>query len=673
MATTARISLPPAPCFSRDFGSAAVPTTQQDEKKKDNSICQEQQQDVPLLPTSGGGCASEAGSQYPRFKTSMCFFHKKGRCMNGDNCRFAHGLSELKRHQSNFLKTIVSKTSTIGSLTSIPPPPFLPRPPSCPPPPPSYASESSAPLLSRPYKIPSAVIQHKDDVLGVGEKDACQQSQGVAAARCMLPLIPSHHDYNNAQVLRLPPFVETNNSSSSMFAAAAGGGFILSGLTTTALPVVGPSVSQHAGDINYTTNAVLSANGAVGCSSSCPMFVVDGSGISSSSTPLELFYYPNTTATTETTSCSCCDGSGGVVGMGSSGSMLSSAAVGYPQHNINFGEESLDCCGDVLCSREVMTARTELVVASESSRVVSPVSGLSYNDNTSGGMCGQQLLTPSVQILHAGGGVTATAAASGMAYGIGNDVDYMHSSSSSMCGREGVCAGSVTQEYGKSEDYDQQQYQYCYDSSTTMKLGATTGVMIQQPSAQFVKGGVGNLPHGWVDRTLAKWSAEEDEFKAGDEWYCLTKREEQAEEEGQTHSMRRTYHSCASSDTDCSDDCCVGEYTCPITMTENRSCGDDVVWRPQVAPRKSQSSPVDPSVVRRTLLSLISDKVEETAPFRCGYYPKIAQRHRAAAEKKATEFNYHAALVCLNQASTTEDFSRLVCSSNVCPWSDNFD
>lgn len=30
------------------------------------------------------------------YKTSLCFFHKKGRCLNGEKCRFAHGDTELR-------------------------------------------------------------------------------------------------------------------------------------------------------------------------------------------------------------------------------------------------------------------------------------------------------------------------------------------------------------------------------------------------------------------------------------------------------------------------------------------------------------------------------------------------------------------------------------------------
>eukprot|EP00922_Rhytidocystis_sp_ex-Travisia-forbesii_P003016 GHVS01004422.1.p1 GENE.GHVS01004422.1~~GHVS01004422.1.p1 ORF type:complete len:687 (+),score=189.94 GHVS01004422.1:643-2703(+) len=679
-----------SPFGSRLFdtaATAAAPTTttmgmpQVQQMDDNNNQCQEQQQQVAAC--GGGSCGgAEAGAAagsaavYPRFKTSMCFFHKKGRCLNGENCRFAHGLSELKRHQSNFLKTIVSKTSTIASLTSIPPPPpFIPRPPSSPPP--SELSSSRLPRQLSP-PMPSAAQQQQqgDDNVHVVGAGGLHSEVTSAASLWILPgVIPTRH--NNSQQPLPPTFVETNNIGSVV---AAGGG--LSGITTTALPQAHGSCQPAAAAacLNYTTNAVIVANGAAAAvGSSPPLFVVDSGGISSN--PSQVFYCPPSTTETTETGGSCCGSVG--VGMGSS-SMYSSAA-GYPQQQQNLlGEafdinsshinfvESLDFCGDVLLSsKEAMTARTELVVASESSRVVlSPIGGLCYNDNDTSGMCGQQqLLTPSVQIMHAAGGVTATAA-SGMAYGIGTDAEYIMPSSS-MSGVSG--GGGVTEEYGKTQDYE--HHQYCYDGAN-MALSAETGVMILQPSAQVVvKDGVGNLPVGWVNRTLAKWSGEEEEFKAGDEWYCVTKREEKAEAEGQTHSMRRACYSCASSDSGCSDDCCVGEYTCPTSVTENLTCGDNAAWRPDVAAaqQSQRSSAVDPSVVRRTLLSLISDKVEETAPYRCGYYPEIPQIHRAAAEERATDFNYHAALVCLNQASSTEDFTRLVCSSNVCPWSDNFD
>eukprot|EP00921_Rhytidocystis_pertsovi_P006862 GHVQ01011590.1.p1 GENE.GHVQ01011590.1~~GHVQ01011590.1.p1 ORF type:complete len:153 (-),score=39.25 GHVQ01011590.1:16-474(-) len=76
-------------------------------------------------------------SHYPKFKTLMCFFYKRNRCLNGDGCRFAHGLAELKRNQTSSLNSKLPPTyNTKAKTTAVPSShhPTVPTPPSTTPP-----------------------------------------------------------------------------------------------------------------------------------------------------------------------------------------------------------------------------------------------------------------------------------------------------------------------------------------------------------------------------------------------------------------------------------------------------------------------------------------------------------------------------------------------------------
>eukprot|EP00922_Rhytidocystis_sp_ex-Travisia-forbesii_P009960 GHVS01014576.1.p1 GENE.GHVS01014576.1~~GHVS01014576.1.p1 ORF type:complete len:487 (+),score=113.12 GHVS01014576.1:38-1462(+) len=77
-------------------------------------------------------------------KTVMCFFHKKGKCMNGDKCRFAHSVVDLRP------KSPSSSTSTTPCSFASSPPPSPPSSLSLPPapPPPRSCSYLSLPACA---------------------------------------------------------------------------------------------------------------------------------------------------------------------------------------------------------------------------------------------------------------------------------------------------------------------------------------------------------------------------------------------------------------------------------------------------------------------------------------------------------------------------------------------
>lgn len=134
---------------------------------------------MDLVDDKGLG-PEQLAKQYPKFKTSMCFFFKKGRCQNGAECRFAHGLSELKKHQAHFMENM--------AVSARPPPP-----PEVPPPPPSTPSAKSTlrPLLPLPSTRSSSWESGKK-MEGSGSRAVSDGSihHDDAAAAARSPFIP---------------------------------------------------------------------------------------------------------------------------------------------------------------------------------------------------------------------------------------------------------------------------------------------------------------------------------------------------------------------------------------------------------------------------------------------------------------------------------------------------
>eukprot|EP00922_Rhytidocystis_sp_ex-Travisia-forbesii_P007905 GHVS01011681.1.p1 GENE.GHVS01011681.1~~GHVS01011681.1.p1 ORF type:complete len:670 (-),score=110.17 GHVS01011681.1:479-2488(-) len=664
---------------------------------------------VQLQDSANG--SGDVASNYPRYKTSMCFFHKKGRCMNGDNCRFAHGLSELKRHQSKFLKTIATKASATSSTLSVPPPPppdFIPRPPTSPPPPPSSsASSSEAPLLLAPagYVVPiKSKSPPSNPIPSLLQGQSSTSSPPINMQKYITGLVVGTSGFQQSGVggrcatLR-HPLVASTDANNSIFPGSLG----MATLSALAAAEAGTSLNQvvTAGLSSCSAAAGGGGEAGGGCSSDGKSVVVlDGTSLVTF--PVQLYCWPND-ATTNTGLLSSLpygqqqnntlDGC-----IGSTSSSMMTVPLAQSQHvgghyNTNgpaireqLFEPILKRCeeydkmvdvsnktcdlststtnchhngplivnlrsngDDGLCCTDPATSRTELASPELAQSLLSPLQGRNSESSN------YFLVPPHVQMMHAFSetGVSAVT-----------------------CGGDGeTCVDALSSPDGmvvyRSPVLIQQQEYLCDLESP--RGGGYYGV---QPASQMLEreATVGEesafeqVETSSSARTLTKWLEGEEEeggYDSGDEWYHATTEEEQAEEDGQTHSMRKAYLRCG-----ISDKAGIEEMIGEEQMMGSSSCVDVLV------PSQDQTSNrqgAERSVVRGTLLSLIRDKVEETAPYRTGYYPTIPLSHRAVAEQKATDFNYHAALVCLNQASTTEDLNRLVCSSNASPWSDEFD
>eukprot|EP00922_Rhytidocystis_sp_ex-Travisia-forbesii_P007909 GHVS01011685.1.p1 GENE.GHVS01011685.1~~GHVS01011685.1.p1 ORF type:complete len:501 (-),score=59.18 GHVS01011685.1:651-2153(-) len=488
--------------------------------------------DIRLKQIKSQDQNADLAAHYPRLKTSMCFFHKKGRCVNSDNCRFAHGLSELKRHQSKFLKTIASKTSANSSAV------FIPEPPSCPPPPPP----ENAPRLAIPPP-PLAKANQK-----IGGVDCFRRGSGSSLLQ-----VPIQH----------PPADAYRDANNFMF----------------------PSSMNTLGCSALSQSRLSSTRGDTGNSGVKTVMLLDSS--SGLTFPVQLFCSPTINV------------SGGGDGLGNvlssqpnllpyAGPNLLNGSCTAPQPEnstayvskgptssaplfMNLGGNGVD----MLSTSDPPTSRTALVSSEFAQARLSPLCGRPSEHNNCFGH------------LH-----PAPA-------GCSDD----GSDDGGMCGALGM-SGMVL---SCPSLLDQR---YCCDPCVTSVPPALT---LERDIT--VATACGQIETSSSATTMTKWLEEEDVYNSGDE-------------------------------------------LCPQQMDDQLS--------------QRQATTAEPSALRATLLSLIRSKVEETAPYRSGYYPSIPQSHRAVAEQKATDFNYHAALVCLNHASTTEDLNRL-CSNSACPWSDNFD